>query len=119
MLVVFFFKQKTAYEMRISDWSSDVCSSDLGSALRAVADTPKRPGSADAALHVAAGNYGEQIDHGQPICIVPGTPFPLRYVVMAAIHDLDRWIKTGVDPPEAPRHQFNGRALERDQSATP
>src|SRR3546814_10494820 len=25
-----FFKQKTAYEMRISDWSSDVCSSDLG-----------------------------------------------------------------------------------------
>src|SRR3546814_2340068 len=31
----FFFKQKTAYEMRISDWSSDVCSSDL-----AVADRP-------------------------------------------------------------------------------
>src|SRR3546814_8991076 len=29
VLVVFFFKQKTAYEMRISDWSSDVCSSDL------------------------------------------------------------------------------------------
>src|SRR3546814_3246657 len=27
--VVFFFKQKTAYEMRIRDWSSDVCSSDL------------------------------------------------------------------------------------------
>src|SRR3546814_2274331 len=29
MVVFFFFKQKTAYEMRISDWSSDVCSSDL------------------------------------------------------------------------------------------
>src|SRR3546814_19512065 len=29
MFAVFFFKQKTAYEMRISDWSSDVCSSDL------------------------------------------------------------------------------------------
>src|SRR3546814_10412957 len=28
-LFIFFFKQKTAYEMRISDWSSDVCSSDL------------------------------------------------------------------------------------------
>src|SRR3546814_10647943 len=28
-LVIFFFKQKTAYEMRMSDWSSDVCSSDL------------------------------------------------------------------------------------------
>src|SRR3546814_6472379 len=28
-IIFFFFKQKTAYEMRISDWSSDVCSSDL------------------------------------------------------------------------------------------
>src|SRR3546814_4123893 len=29
IMYIFFFKQKTAYEMRISDWSSDVCSSDL------------------------------------------------------------------------------------------
>src|SRR3546814_10737925 len=29
-MLLFFFKQKTAYEMRSSDWSSDVCSSDLG-----------------------------------------------------------------------------------------
>src|SRR3546814_10302302 len=34
MVCFFFFKQKTAYEMRISDWSSDVCSSDLLSALK-------------------------------------------------------------------------------------
>src|SRR3546814_3711328 len=33
-LFFFFFKQKTAYEMRISDWSSDVCSSDLPIAHR-------------------------------------------------------------------------------------
>src|SRR3546814_5020671 len=33
MYSFFFFKQKTAYEMRISDWSSDVCSSDLVEAL--------------------------------------------------------------------------------------
>src|SRR3546814_8788468 len=32
--MIFFFKQKTAYEMRISDWSSDVCSSDLFLLLR-------------------------------------------------------------------------------------
>src|SRR3546814_4200118 len=32
-IVYFFFKQKTAYEMRISDWSSDVCSSDLSNAF--------------------------------------------------------------------------------------
>src|SRR3546814_9587166 len=36
-LFLFFFKQKTAYEMRISDWSSDVCSSDL--------DPHRRPGA--------------------------------------------------------------------------
>src|SRR3546814_8109196 len=34
MLFLFFFKQKTAYEMRISDWSSDVCSSDLATDFR-------------------------------------------------------------------------------------
>src|SRR3546814_9655763 len=39
---VFFFKQKTAYEMRISDWSSDVCSSDLY-LLNAISG-PLRPG---------------------------------------------------------------------------
>src|SRR3546814_4195497 len=33
VLLFFFFKQKTAYEMRISDWSSDVCSSDLDQKL--------------------------------------------------------------------------------------
>src|SRR3546814_5844831 len=34
----FFFKQKTAYEMRISDWSSDVCSSDLYTLVRVLDD---------------------------------------------------------------------------------
>src|SRR3546814_18655841 len=34
-MCLFFYKQKTAYEMRISDWSSDVCSSDLRGLLRA------------------------------------------------------------------------------------
>src|SRR3546814_9865832 len=34
LLFFFFFKQKTAYELRISDWSSDVCSSDLRARVR-------------------------------------------------------------------------------------
>src|SRR3546814_6642562 len=38
LFLFFFFKQKTAYEMRISDWSSDVCSSDL------LAGRPRRHG---------------------------------------------------------------------------
>src|SRR3546814_6184051 len=40
--VFFFFKQKTAYEMRISDWSSDVCSSDLHRARARAAPRPHR-----------------------------------------------------------------------------
>src|SRR3546814_2056202 len=40
-LVLFFFKQKTAYEMRISDWSSDVCSSDLPASRARRAAWPK------------------------------------------------------------------------------
>src|SRR3546814_6391385 len=45
----FFFKQKTAYEMRISDWSSDVCSSDLGVRFR----PPPPPGLAGEVALVA------------------------------------------------------------------
>src|SRR3546814_6118735 len=49
-MLFFFFKQKTAYEMRISDWSSDVCSSDLiiiGRKLTTgiVCSSPMRPAS--------------------------------------------------------------------------
>src|SRR3546814_4749028 len=43
LMFFFFFKQKTAYEMRISDWSSDVCSSDLLAALLAWVAAPLAP----------------------------------------------------------------------------
>src|SRR3546814_11733055 len=46
MFFFFFFKQKTAYEMRISDWSSDVCSSDLN--------------AVQSSLWFGAGNEGRQ-----------------------------------------------------------
>src|SRR3546814_3736765 len=48
LIFFFFFKQKTAYELRISDWSSDVCSSDL-----AGGDVPTigRPGDLDLGGH--------------------------------------------------------------------
>src|SRR3546814_5660251 len=46
---VFFFKQKTAYEMRISDWSSDVCSSDVKTrGLRPVMETLRDAGFSSA-----------------------------------------------------------------------
>src|SRR3546814_10908124 len=54
IIIFFFFKQKTAYEMRISDWSSDVCSSDL----HGLADA----GAAEQADLAALGVGREQID---------------------------------------------------------
>src|SRR3546814_3339085 len=55
----FFFKQKTAYEMRISDWSSDVCSSDLVGAVHR--------GEIDELLELAVvvvAQQGQHLHHG-------------------------------------------------------
>src|SRR3546814_982952 len=59
----FFFKQKTAYEMRISDWSSDVCSSDLYAAVAALV-----------AFQVCFA-----LSWGGIVWIVLGEMFPLRW----------------------------------------
>src|SRR3546814_8685525 len=59
MLCFFFFKQKTAYEMRISDWSSDVCSSDLLEVVGQIAapqDRPRRRGVKQAVPEEDAGD---------------------------------------------------------------
>src|SRR3546814_17974520 len=72
MLVLFFFNQKYAYELRISDWSSDVCSSDLchrqrgdGGVLHAgageVADQALRVGGA---AGLFAGDHFAQLGEG-------------------------------------------------------
>src|SRR3546814_1125320 len=75
--MLFFFKQKTAYEMRISDWSSDVCSSDLGFGLqgpggRQIGDDGAAMKAGDIPFWRDDGNHsdagggrGEQGDFGQ------------------------------------------------------
>src|SRR3546814_2263520 len=60
----FFCKQKTAYEMRISDWSSDVCSSDLDSLTRLIipaieVDVVVVEGTTASALRAGAGHYAD------------------------------------------------------------
>src|SRR3546814_21061705 len=55
LLCFFFFKQKTAYEMRISDWSSDVCSSDLARLSRRALLLAAVERDAAAAAPLAAG----------------------------------------------------------------
>src|SRR3546814_12490446 len=49
-MLFFVFKQKTAYEMRISDWSSDVCSSDLKNQYRIRLDAPVDEGTLSPAV---------------------------------------------------------------------
>src|SRR3546814_10217688 len=56
----FFFKQKTAYEMRISDWSSDVCSSDLAGVLRLGGEQFRRAAAARLLRRARAGAAAEE-----------------------------------------------------------
>src|SRR3546814_14226693 len=56
--MIFFFKHKTAYEMRISDWSSDVCSSDLVG----VEAHHLRIGGSEQRLAVRVARRGERVD---------------------------------------------------------
>src|SRR3546814_2129565 len=58
--VFFFFKQKTAYEMRISDWSSDVCSSDL----------PASPGAASGKIVLDADTAEQWAGRGEKVILV-------------------------------------------------
>src|SRR3546814_9624657 len=80
-----FFKQKTAYEMRISDWSSDVCSSDLQAVLARIAredvaetrrddaadtevgERPHRMFARRAAAEIAIGDQNPRIATGRPV----------------------------------------------------
>src|SRR3546814_6373143 len=66
VILFFFFKQKTAYEMRISDWSSDVCSSDLVVKTRGHGRGSRIPG-AGTAYPGPGGRHEDPRDH-----VVPG-----------------------------------------------
>src|SRR3546814_8370963 len=63
--IVFFFKQKTAYEMRISDWSSDVCSSDLHLPADAEPDERHRGKRACRRRHHAGRRGYLRVQHGR------------------------------------------------------
>src|SRR3546814_2047989 len=67
-MLFFFFKQKTAYEMRISDWSSDVCSSDLDDFLDQILDRDETLGARifvdyDRQMGALRAHAGEQVEH--------------------------------------------------------
>src|SRR3546814_11962037 len=75
----FFCKQKTAYEMRISDWSSDVCSSDLTARPPAASasDTDAAPDDQRLSAHIIALGDAEEIDAAR--CLLCGSRAPERH----------------------------------------
>src|SRR3546814_3612244 len=74
VIIVFcFFKQKTAYEMRISDWSSDVCSSDLGPGRTATFQTAPGEITRDfEMLHVVPPQVAPQFIADSPLAAESG-----------------------------------------------
>src|SRR3546814_20646867 len=87
-LILFFFKQKTAYEVRISDWSSDVCSSDLIEFVPVVARAAVTPVErarvvdVQAVVRPAADHAGVRFahrvvgDHRLAVAVAPGDVAP-------------------------------------------
>src|SRR3546814_17188232 len=75
----FFFKQKTAYEMRISDWSSDVCSSDLALTRQYVLGNPLHESTTlgplvkPAAAEFVRGQIAEAVAKGAKALLDPST----------------------------------------------
>src|SRR3546814_5248352 len=84
MVFFFFFKQKTAYEMRISDWSSDVCSSDL--AMRSIVAPRVRLGRVWPRLYAGC----VRIDLHTHSVISDGTDAPAEVVAAAARRSEER-----------------------------
>src|SRR3546814_1952801 len=88
---LFFFKQRTAYDLRISDWSSDVCSSDLGTTVTLF--LPRHAGSTSAQPRVVSlpapppRVQQPQSQHAQTVLVVEDEP-RVRASTMAALQEL-------------------------------
>src|SRR3546814_1492478 len=95
LIVFFFFKQKTAYEMRISDWSSDVCSSDLPR-RRAILPRPARvghPAQSSSRWRAIASEGGET--KGAPMSPASAARTPARSTHIAASISVSSSVSAG------------------------
>src|SRR3546814_6169054 len=87
MLCVFCFKQKPAYEMRISDWSSDVCSSDLPDFLLMESATRRVNDRGSEMLHHPALDHvvppERRLYLPQAVAVCGGASYPLAVAMLA------------------------------------
>src|SRR3546814_2757772 len=103
--LIFFFKQKTAYEMRISDWSSDVCSSDLITE-DIITDLARFRGLDVIARNSAAVYKGEAVDVRRI-----GRDLGVRYVLQGSIQRQSEQIRVTAQLIDA----SNGATLWSDR----
>jgi hypothetical protein len=85
-----------------------------GNGLR-VAGLPAADRAAYQRLIDDAGNYGQAPDPRLGACVVYGSAMPMHYTVNSALHELNRWVRTGKRPARAPRFRFDGAALAKDE----
>src|SRR3546814_14769026 len=96
----FFFRQKTAYDMRISDWSSDVCSSDLAAVIAFPASVGDESHYRDAIASIRAGEAvptatltdrdlatTTETTPTTPLVVTMKAPFTARAVTVYSAHD--------------------------------
>src|SRR3546814_10581196 len=103
-MLLFFFKQKTAYELRISDWSSDVCSSDLQKG-RVELLLVVRPARADGDRQPIGDVEDIMREEGEILALLP----------QAVAGDTD--IGDSVEPGEAAEQRRCGRTKRRPDRA--
>ena len=63
----------------------------------------------------AAGNYGQDPAPLQAACTVAGATMPMHYATSTALHELNRWVRTGQAPRKHPRFEFAGGRLAVDE----
>src|SRR3546814_10539290 len=129
LVLFFFFKQKTAYEMRISDWSSDVCSSDLFYRLAQIfgSSDPIRAGEFMFPAAVSPAQVLDILQHGTPvqrlITIPEGMPSILVHEKLIAEPRLTGTTKVPVEGSVLPdsysfeRGETRAAVLKRMQDA--
>src|SRR3546814_5687322 len=117
VFLFFFFKQKTAYEMRISDWSSDVCSSDLQDAVMLQRRIELGQGAAPVRLVEKMGERVAEADDRVVLALdVPVQPAPVglgqledQVAALAVLEGLGQHRRISVDAGDVEARQI-GRA---------